>query len=209
MRKIRIKTLVLGIVQNNCYIVGKPDSNEVVVIDPGDNANRIYKYLTENDLECKAILLTHGHFDHITAAPELKRLTDAPIYAHEEEADLLGDPELNVSAHMGGGISLRPDVAVRDNDMLELAGLTWKVIHTPGHTGGGVCYFLEEYKMVFSGDTLFYESVGRTDFPTGSHRILIESIQNRLMSLPDDTEVYPGHGRPTTIGHERVFNPYL
>ncbi|HHT88554.1 MAG TPA: MBL fold metallo-hydrolase [Clostridiales bacterium] len=209
MRRIRIKTLVLGMVQNNCYIVGKPDSNEAVVIDPGDNADKIYKYLSENDLECKAILLTHGHFDHITAAPELNRLTNAPIYAHEAEADILKDPEINASAYMGERISVRPDISVKDNEELKIAGLSWNVLYTPGHTAGGVCYYLKEHKIVFSGDTLFYESVGRTDFPTGNHKVLIESIQNKLMILPDDTEVYPGHGRPTTIGHEKGNNPYL
>lgn len=209
MRELHIKTLVLGMVQNNCYIVKDHKSNEVVVIDPGDEVKKIEEYLNENDLECKAIFLTHGHFDHITAAQGLKGLTDAPIYAHEAEVKLLGDPTLNASAYMGGEVSLSPDILLKGREEFQLGGLSWQVIYTPGHTGGGVCYYLTDHGIIFSGDTLFYESIGRTDLPTGNHLMLIESIHNRLMVLADSIEVYPGHGRPTTIGHERNSNPYL
>lgn len=209
VRRIQIKTLVLGTVQNNCYIVKSPKSQEVVVIDPGDDAHRINKYLQENDLECKAILLTHGHFDHITAVPELKYLTNAPVYAHEAETKLLGDAELNMSVLMGVEVSIQADILIKEKEVFDIADLSWQVIHTPGHTIGGVCYNLLNQGIIFSGDTLFYESVGRTDFATGDHSILLESIHNQLMILADDIEVYPGHGRPTTIGHERQGNPYL
>ncbi|TAH75033.1 MAG: MBL fold metallo-hydrolase [Anaerolineaceae bacterium] len=209
MREVHIKTLVLGSVQNNCYIVRNQNSKEVLVIDPGDNVDTIEKYLKENDLECKAIFLTHGHFDHITAAPELKDLTNAPIYAHEAEVELLKDTELNASAYMGKKVSVHPDILLKDKEVLKIAGLSWQVIYTPGHTKGGVCYYLHDHGIVFSGDSLFYESIGRTDFPTGNHQMLIEAIHNQLMVLEDSIEVYPGHGRPTTIGHERKNNPYL
>lgn len=209
MREIYIRTLVLGNVQSNCYIVCNRSSKEAVVIDPGDNADKIVKYLTENDLECKAIFLTHGHFDHITAASELKKLTNAPIYAHEAEEELLGNAKLNVSAYMGVEVSVCPDILIKDNNLFQIGGLSWQVLHTPGHTKGGVCYYLTDHKIAFSGDTLFYENIGRTDFPTGSHQILIESIQDKLMTLADSVEIYPGHGRPTTIGHERQSNPFL
>ncbi|NLO09645.1 MAG: MBL fold metallo-hydrolase [Clostridiales bacterium] len=209
MRTIHIKTLVLGRVQTNCYIIKSPESQEVVVIDPGDNENIIDKYLKENDLECKAIFLTHGHFDHITAAAGLKALTNAPIYAHEAEIDLLNNPQLNASAYMGDELSLNPDIRLKDKEEIQTAGLSWSVIYTPGHTSGGVCYHLLDHGIIFSGDTLFYESIGRTDFPTGNHQMLIDSIHNQLMALSDKIEVYPGHGRPTTIGHERSNNPYL
>jgi len=209
MKNIKIKTIVLGMVQTNCYIVRASDSKEAVVIDPADRAEKIYSYLNENDLVCKRILITHGHFDHITAAEKLKHLTGAHIYAHEREEDLLMDPDINASAHMGEAISLRPDCFLKDKEEFQEAGLSWQVIYTPGHTEGGVCYYLKGEDTLFSGDTLFYESIGRTDFPMGDHRKLIESVRSRLFILPDETEVYPGHGRPTTIGHEREFNPFL
>lgn len=209
MKNINIKILVLGRVQNNCYIVGSRMTKEVVVIDPGDNVDKINEYLKENDLECKAIFLTHGHFDHMTAAPRLNSLTKAPVYAHEDEVELLRDAELNASAFMGERISLSPNILIKDKQLLNIAGLSWQVLHTPGHTRGGVCYYLTEHGTIFSGDTLFYESIGRTDFPTGNHQRLIESIHRQLMSQADSIEVYPGHGRPTTIGHERQNNPYL
>lgn len=209
MRAIHIKTLVLGWVKTNCYIVKDRESQEVVVIDPGADAHIIDEYLKENDLECKAIFLTHGHFDHITGAPELKAYTRAPIYAHENEFGLLSDPRLNASAQIGERVSIYPDIALKDKDELSVAGLSWQVIYTPGHTGGGVCYYLPDQGTIFSGDTLFYESIGRTDLPTGNHEMLIESINDKLMVLSDNIELYPGHGRPTTIGHERSYNPYL
>jgi glyoxylase-like metal-dependent hydrolase (beta-lactamase superfamily II) len=209
VRTIHIKTLVLGMVHNNCYIVNNPNSKEAVVIDPGDDLNTIENYLKENDLECKAIFLTHGHFDHITAAPGLKILSHAPIYAHEAEVGLLSDPRLNASVYMGEEVSITPDILLKDKEELQIAELSWQVIYTPGHTNGGVCYYLPAHDLIFSGDTLFYESIGRTDLPTGNHKMLIESISNQLMGLSDNTEVYPGHGRPTTIGHERIHNPYL
>lgn len=210
MRKINTKTLVLGKVQSNCYIISRPNSGEAVVIDPGDSAYTIEKYLEKNDLECKAILLTHGHFDHVMAAPELKSMTNATIYAHEAEVELLKDPKLNASAYMGDKeISVQADILLKDKEELSLAGLSWQVIYTPGHTIGGVCFYLPEEKMMFTGDTLFYESIGRADLPTGNHHQLIESIQNQLFVLEATIELYPGHGRPTTIAHEKDNNPYL
>lgn len=209
MRKIHIKTMVLGMLQTNCYIVSAPNSKEVVVIDPADNVNKIDQYLNENDLVCKMILLTHGHFDHITAANDLKLLTKAPICAHEDEADFLKDSNLNLSAHMGEEVMVEADILLKDGKEFQAGGLHWKVIYTPGHTKGGACYFLKEEKIIFSGDTLLYESIGRSDFPTGNHQRLIESIQSKLMTLSDDIEIYPGHGRPTTIDHEKSFNSYL
>ena len=204
-----MKTLVLGRVSTNCYIVSYPNSQEAIVIDPADEADTIEKYLKENDLECKAILLTHGHFDHIMAVPELRKRTNAPVYAHEAEAELLGNPELNASVYMGEEVRVKPDILLKDKEEFQAAGFPLQAIYTPGHTGGGVCYYLREEEMLFAGDTLFFESIGRTDLPTGNHQTLIESIHNKLMVLSENTEVYPGHGRPSTIGHERSFNPYL
>lgn len=209
MSNMKIDTLLVGYVRTNCYIVGNTDTKEAIVIDPGDNAAAIIKALKENDLVCMAVLLTHGHFDHIMAAAELARRSSIKIYAHEAEKRLLADPALNASIQFGPECSLVPDVCLKDGQKLLLAGFSIKVIHTPGHTAGGVCYYFTENRVLFSGDTLFLENIGRSDWPTGNGRQLIESIQNRLMPLDDDIIVYPGHGSPTTIGHERQYNIYM
>jgi len=209
MSNMKINTLVVGAVRTNCYIVGNSETKEAIVIDPGDNAAAIIKALKENDLVCRAILLTHGHFDHIMAAAELAHASSAQIYAHEAEEGLLADPTLNASRHFGTECSLVPDVFLKDGQTLELAGFSIRVIHTPGHTAGGACYYFVENGVLFSGDTLFLEDIGRSDLPTGNGRQLLESIKNRLMPLDDDIIVYPGHDMPTTIGHEREHNMYI
>lgn len=209
MNELKLKTMVVGMVQTNCYIISNPVTREAIVIDPGDRAGKIEQYLKDNDLVCKAILLTHGHFDHIMAAAELAELFHAGIYALEEEAELLKNPKLNESFHIHRECSLVPDVLLRDREVIELAGYRITVLHTPGHTGGGACYYFTDQNILLSGDTLFYEDIGRSDLPTGNHRKLVESIVNQLMVLPDDVKVYPGHGEPTTIGHERENNMYL
>jgi len=156
----------------------------------------------------EAVVLTHGHFDHILAVEEIRRaFKEITVYAAEKEAKLLGDPRLNLTASYGTGVTLSPDHLVKDGDILELAGFKWQVIETPGHTEGSVCLWIKEEEVLISGDTLFAESLGRTDFPTGSSADIIRSIKERLFVLPDDTMVYPGHGEPTTIGHEKTHNP--
>ncbi len=209
MNQLKLETMVLGIVQTNTYIVSNPLSKEAIVVDPSDDADRIEQYLKANDLVCKGILLTHGHFDHILAVEELKEKTKAPIYAHEAEARLLSDAKLNASDHIRKECSLTPDVLLKDEETLTLAGFTIKVIHTPGHTAGGVCYYFTGHGVLISGDTLFYEDIGRSDLPTGNHSQLVESIRNKLMCLEDSVRVYPGHGCSTTIGHEREHNIYI
>ena len=209
MNEIMIKTCVLGIVMTNCYIVHKDKSKEAVVIDPGAEVEKILNYLRENDLECNGILLTHGHFDHIMAAGELAKQTGATIYAHEAELELLQDPNKNCSTHIRAEYRLRPDVLMKDDDILTIAGFEIKVIHTPGHTIGGVCYYFHGYGVMMSGDTLFSEDIGRTDLPTGNGQTLIDSILDKLMVFEDNVKVYPGHGEPTFIGHERENNIYL
>lgn len=209
MSELIIKTLVLGMVQTNCYIVSNSTTKEAIVFDPADNADRIEQYLKANDLVCKGILLTHGHFDHILAATELAALTRATIYAHEQEEKLLADPHLNASSQIHKECSLVPEVLLKDGQVLQLAGFTVKVIHTPGHTAGGVCYYFQGQGTLISGDTLFRDSIGRTDLPTGNGRQLVDSINDKLMSLEDQVKVYPGHGTPTTIGYERDNNIYL
>lgn len=209
MSSIKVNTLVLGMVQTNCYIVSNEATKEALVIDPADHADRIEQYLKANDLVCKGILLTHGHFDHIMAAADLAASTKAEIYAQEEEASLLKDPTMNASHRFGKECSLTPDVLLKDQSLLEMAGFLIKVIHTPGHTSGGACYYFTEHDVMFSGDTLFLEDIGRYDLPTGDGKVLVNSIQHKLMLLEDQVIVYPGHGDPTTIGHERVHNRYI
>lgn len=209
MSKMNIKTIVLGMVQTNCYIVSLEDTKEAIVFDPADNAVKIEQYLKANDLVCKGILLTHGHFDHIMAASELAALTQAPIYVHEAEAELLGDINLNASAQFRVNCSLKADILIKDDEILQLAGFKIKAIHTPGHTAGGCCYYFTGHGILISGDTLFREDIGRADLPTGNLNQLVGSISNKLMLLEDQVKVYPGHGMPTTIGHEREHNFYL
>lgn len=221
MSEFKLKVMVLGMVQTNCYIISNEALKEAIVIDPADNADKIEEYLKSNDLVCKGILLTHGHFDHIMAAKEMALNAGAKIYAHEAEVGLLEDGNLNASYNfMNKDFCLTPDVLLKDSDRLELIDLTFQVIHTPGHTAGGVCYYLEETLgpvssnlkgkgTLFSGDTLFRESIGRTDLPTGNGGQLLASIKNKLMPLEDGVVVYPGHGGPTSIGYERSNNIFL
>lgn len=209
MSNLEMETLVLGMVQTNCYIISNKDTKEAIVFDPADQAERIEQYLKANDLVCKAILLTHGHFDHILAASALSEKTKAPIHANEAEAGLLADARMNASDQFRRECSLKPDVLLTDSQVLQIAGFMIKVIHTPGHTAGGACYYFVGQRLLISGDTLFRGDIGRYDLPTGNGKQLVESINNKLMLLEDEVEVYPGHGPSTTIGYERENNIYL
>lgn len=193
----------------NCYIVANDETKEAVVVDPGGHANAIADNLKKEGLTLAAIFLTHGHFDHADGAEDLQKLMGAKIYACEEERRTLEDPRYNMSNMMGPGISYKADVFVRDGQILDAAGMKFQVIHTPGHTEGGCCYYLEEQKLLLSGDTLFCTSIGRTDFPGGSYGTLLRSIQEKLFPLPDDVKVLPGHEGTTYIGYERDHNPFL
>ncbi len=204
-----LQEMTLGQVQTNCYLIGNEKTKEAVVIDPADEGAYIAKRLRSLGYELKAILLTHGHFDHITGAEELRNLTGAEIYAYEGEKELLADPKLNCSSIAGHTISLIPDKFFKDKDQLELAGFTFEVLFTPGHTSGSVCFYLKSEGILFSGDTLFQESVGRSDLPTGNGRRLVKSVNERLIPLGEDILVYPGHGEDTTIGYEKRYNYYL
>lgn len=200
---MKIKNLVLGPVSTNCYFLINEQTKETIIIDPADNAQRICEKISGEQLMPVAILLTHGHFDHIMAVEEVGRTYSIPYYIYETEAELMERSDLNGSFLMNRDITAKRDRVLKDKEVLTLAGLTIEVIHTPGHTAGSVCYYIPEEKALFSGDTLFYNSVGRTDLPTGSSRALITSIKERLLDLPEDTGVYPGHGMMTTIGAEK------
>ncbi len=209
MGKLKISHYVVGPVQTNCYFVINTDTNETLVIDPGDRASWLIRQLKEEHLIPVAVLLTHGHFDHATGAEEVAKEFGIPIYAHEAEKETLESKELNAGWMMGQSLVFHADVYVKDEQELDLAGFHIRVLHTPGHTVGGCCYYLPYEDVVFSGDTLFCESVGRTDFPKGSMADIVGSIRKKLMTLPDQTAVYPGHNEATTIEHERMYNPYL
>lgn len=209
MADIRIGRMVLGSCQTNCYFIYEAESKKAVVVDPADNGAQIYSALQRNGFTIEAILLTHGHFDHIWGSKELRELSGAKIYALDEEKVLCENSRNNVSEYAGRAYTVVPDEYVKDGAELVFDGITFKVIATPGHTIGSCCYYIEEAGMLISGDTLFLESTGRTDFPTGSMSSIVRSIREKLFVLPEDTKVYPGHMDSTTIGHEKKYNPFV
>jgi hydroxyacylglutathione hydrolase len=202
-----VQTLVLGPAQTNCYLVSA--EREAVVIDPGWNSEAILNAIRLVELTIKAILLTHGHFDHIGAVADVKSALRVPLIAHAQEVDLLdakGGADLF-------GFKIRsvpqPDRLVAHGEVIEIGALKFEVRHVPGHTLGHVAYVEHEQRSVFVGDVLFAGSIGRTDLSGGDYDTLIASIYDQLLTLPDDFKVYPGHGPPTTIGEERQTNPFL
>ncbi|MCI5856716.1 MAG: MBL fold metallo-hydrolase [Agathobacter sp.] len=209
MGKLQIAHYMVGPVQTNCYFAINKETREVLVIDPGEEAARLMQQIKAQELTVVAILLTHGHFDHAGGAGELSELCNAPVYAHEAEKETLESDKLNASWMVGKKETYRADLFVKDEQELDLAGFHIRVLFTPGHTKGGCCYYFPYEDVVFSGDTLFQMSVGRTDFEGGSMSQIVRSIQEKLMPLPDKTVVYPGHGDVTTIETERMYNPYL
>lgn len=208
MGKLVCDFLVVGPVQTNCYFLFDEDSRECVIVDPGDEAQRIQEYIEKKSLKVVAILLTHGHFDHIMAVEEIRKVYGVSVYASEEEREVLESPDKNLSIQMRAYLSIEADCWLKDGEEIKLLGQTIRCILTPGHTFGGMSYYLPKAGILFSGDTLFEESVGRTDFPTGSTSTLIRSIREKLFVLPDAVRVYPGHGMMTSIENEKKFNPF-
>lgn len=209
MIPLKIQQYVVGSVSTNCYFAINDETKEVLIVDPGAAAKQLAEKVKEHGLIPAGILLTHGHFDHASAAAELAQLLKVKVYAHEAEKETLETPSLNLSGWEGKSEVYHADVYVKDEQELELAGFKVRVLFTPGHTVGGCCYYFTEQSAIFSGDTLFESSVGRTDFPKGSASWLIRAINEKLMVMPDETAVYPGHGEMTSIGMERVNNPFL
>lgn len=206
---MRIEKKPLGFIRTNAYIAVNEVTKEIFIVDPGEYVESFESYLEEQKYDLKGILLTHGHFDHIGGVDSLVKKYGCPIYALEQERETLADPAINLSTTIRRQMSIMDFIPLSDGDEIEIAGIKVKVLATPGHTVGGACYYVEENGVVFAGDTLFAESVGRTDFPTGSHGTLIRSIQDKLFTLPEDTIVYPGHMSETTIEHEKKYNPFI
>ncbi len=209
MSEIKIGKMMIGSVQTNFYFVYREGSKEIICIDPADHGEQIYQKLTEEGFLIRAILLTHGHFDHIFGCNSLRKLSGVPVYAYRGEQKLLEDPSLNVSDQVRRPYTVNADHYLEDGDMIEIADMKIELIATPGHTVGSCCFYIREAGLLISGDTLFEESVGRSDLPTGSGAELGRSVTEKLFILPDETKVYPGHGDSTTIGHEKQYNPFF
>ncbi len=205
-----IKTLVVGPIGANCHVIGEKESNEGAIIDPGDEAEKILQVVKEAGLDIKYIIATHGHFDHVAAINPLKEKIECEFVLHEKDLPFV---QRSKQSAMDWGITIEqvpdPDRYIDEGDVLKLGALELQVIHTPGHSPGGVCIYIPGEKVLFSGDTLFQGSIGRTDFAGGSMQELQKSIKEKLYTLPDDTVVYAGHMGETTIGNEKVQNMFV
>ena len=205
-----LKTLVVGPFGSNCYIVGSETGKHGLIIDPGAEAKQILRTVNEFGLTISLILVTHAHIDHIGALAAVKEATEAKIAIHEAEAAAgLGMFSRMLSSMTGGSFNQppKPDRLLKDGDTIDVDDLSFTVLHTPGHSPGGISLY--GHGILFSGDTLFNYGIGRTDLPGGSYEQIMDSIKNKLIILPDKTVVYPGHGPATTIGEEKRGNPFL
>jgi glyoxylase-like metal-dependent hydrolase (beta-lactamase superfamily II) len=209
---MKIDSLILGAYETNCYILRRDGSaKDCIIIDTGLNARELTIFLEQNELDPVVVVLTHGHIDHIAGLVELRRrYLGVKVYIHKLDAEMLTGAASNLSEWTGETFSTGPaDFLMKEGDVIELAGIKLEVLHTPGHTPGGVSLYSRDEGIVFVGDTLFAGSVGRTDFPCGSMERLIRSIKEKLLTLPKETVVYPGHGPATTVAREKADNPYL
>ncbi|MHC4070661.1 MAG: MBL fold metallo-hydrolase [Planctomycetota bacterium] len=209
---MKIDHLILGAYETNSYVLRSSDTTKnCLVIDTGLEAGRLIDFLKEQELNPVALVLTHGHVDHIGGVAALRtQFPDMKICIHKLDAEMLTDPQANLSAMTGAVFTTEPeDVSLQEHSIVEQAGIELTVLHTPGHTPGGISLYSKESGAAFVGDTLFADSIGRTDFPNGNMSQLLGSIREKLFTLPDETQVYPGHGPATTIGHEKAYNPFL
>lgn len=207
---MKIENFVLGPVGTNCYIVINEGTKECFLVDMAACPLELVSHIKNSGLTVKAVLLTHGHFDHIMGLDRFLEEFPAPVYACAAEKELLESPQLNSSSGMlGQPYTFHGAQYVKDGDLLDIAGMKIQVIQTPGHTIGGCCYYIADEQTLFSGDTLFRASIGRTDLPTGSMGALVRSVKEKILVLPDETRVYPGHMEETTVGYEKKYNPFL
>lgn len=208
---MKIDRLEVGMLATNCYLAINEETQEAVLVDPGADAEAVLKMIAEHGAKLVAILLTHGHSDHIGALEEVRQATGAPVYIHEGDVPCLEKPSSNLSIYtLGMSLTCKEaEHVLQGGEELDLGGMQFKVLHTPGHTVGGVCYYNDEFKVAFVGDTIFCESIGRTDFPGGSYKSLINAIKTQLLTLDDKVMLLPGHGPETSVSWERRRNPFL
>lgn len=209
MAAYKVEGYQVGQIMTNCYLVSNEETKELLIVDPGDQADLLARKIDESGAKPVAILLTHGHFDHVLAVNELAEQYQIPVYAHENEKKQLHSTAVEFFPHLGRSGEIKVDHFISGEPLLKLAGFEIKVFMTPGHTQGGVCYYFEKEGLLFSGDTLFFGSIGRTDFPGGSYKDLIQSVETKLFPLPKDVVVYPGHNNATSIGFEKQNNPFF
>lgn len=206
---MKVERFLTGILSTNCYVAWNEQTKEAVIVDPAAYSKKLAEFLREEGLKPQAVLLTHGHFDHIMGLDALLLDYPVPVYVHEAEKELIADPKTNLSLTYTNGYVFEGAIYVADGQKIEAAGVTFEVLFTPGHTLGGCCYYAETENILFSGDTLFRCSIGRSDLPTGDEATLIHSIKEKLLVLPEHTVVYPGHMAATTIQTEKTANPFL
>lgn len=205
---MKISTFEVGVLSVNCYVISCEKTKKACIVDPGGYSSILDEYVKKNQLKIEFIILTHGHSDHFGGVPKLTADFHVPLYAHKDEKDILNNASLNFSTYvLGTQMTFEPDRYLNDNEEIKLGELVLKIIHTPGHSPGGICILIND--CLFSGDTLFNSSVGRTDFPYSSEKQLIDSIKNKLFSLNDNIKVFPGHGPETSIGYEKKYNPFI
>jgi len=204
------QALMVGLLEVNCYILGDEETKEAVVIDPGGDEDEILEALNFHGLQLKTIIDTHGHFDHVDANQPLKDATGAAIAIHEADAAMLAKPSAEAMFFTGNRLRLSAaDILLKEGDVLSFGKYRLKVLHTPGHTPGGISLVMEGNTLVYVGDLLFQGSIGRTDFPGGSFEDLINAVKTKIFPLGDNYTVYPGHGPATTVGQERKYNPFF
>ena len=205
-KSMSIDVIEVGDFITNCYLIYEAD--QAIILDPGDDAPQIIELIEKRNVKLDKIILTHGHIDHIKGLPELRHWAKVPVLIHQEDANMLTEARKNLSYYHDTAFTTKPaDELLVEGDEITVGNNKFTVLHTPGHTPGGISLLTDG--IVFSGDALFFGSIGRTDFPGSDHRTLIEAIQHKLMTLPPETVVYPGHGPQTTIGQEKEANPWL
>ena len=207
----KMSSVTTGLDATNCFTIINEDTKEAIMIDASGNPKHLLEDIVIAEAKPVAILLTHAHFDHIDAVDMIRsEFPDIEVIIGKNDEELMGNPNLNLSmAFMGDPVSVKADKTVNDGEVINLIGIRIECIEVPGHTKGGMCYYMPELSALFDGDTLFHGSVGRSDFPTGDSQLLLDSIRGKLFTLPDETKVFPGHDSETTIGWEKENNMFL